>query len=35
MEIDKAMKRIKKLQARLDSLPARVTVADAQKARRW
>src|SRR6267154_922911 len=31
MEIDKAMKRIKKLQARRDSLPARVTVADAQK----
>ena len=31
MEIDKAMKRIKKLQARRDSLPARVTVADVQK----
>jgi len=31
MEIDKAMKCIKKLQARRDSLPARVTVADVQK----
>jgi DNA-binding CsgD family transcriptional regulator len=30
-EIDKATKRIKKLKARHDSLPARVTVADAQK----
>src|SRR6266581_1646323 len=31
MEIDKATKHIKKLQARRDSLPARVTVADAQE----
>jgi hypothetical protein len=31
MEIDKATNHIKKLQARRDSLPARVTVADAQK----
>jgi transposase len=31
MEIDEATKRIKKLKARRDSLPARVTVADAQK----
>src|SRR5229473_412649 len=31
MEIDKATNHIKKLQARRDSLPARVTVADAQE----
>jgi phage shock protein A len=31
MEIDKATSHIKKLKARRDSLPARVTVADAQK----
>src|SRR6266550_3584941 len=31
MEIDEATKRIKKLKTRRDSLPARVTVADAQK----
>ena len=31
MEIDKATNHIKKLKARRDSLPARVTVADAQK----
>src|SRR5467141_385650 len=31
MEIDKATNHIKKLQARRDSLPARVTVTDAQK----
>src|SRR5260370_38699849 len=31
MEIDKATKHIKKLQARRDSLPARVTIADAQE----
>jgi len=31
MEIDKATNHIKKLQARRDSLPARVPVADAQK----
>ena len=31
MEIDKVTKSIKKLKARRDSLPARVTVADVQK----
>ena len=31
MDIDEATKRIKKLKTRRDSLPARVTVADAQK----
>ena len=35
MEIDKATNHIKKLKARRDSLPDRLTVADAQRARRW
>jgi len=35
MEIDKATTRIKKLKVQRDSLPARVPLANARRARRW